>query len=92
MWLIIGIGTPILILAIAIAVAPVLFGSVRFHRWHHRQPRVRPATSSPRRIRCPLCTAQLEGANAGAAIAARNDHVLREHAHEKEESFRANAG
>jgi hypothetical protein len=77
---------PVVILAAAIAVAPVAYGSVRFHRWHNRQLPSRPAESprrsglqSRRKLRCPLCLALLEGATPNEAIAARNEHFLETH-------------
>lgn len=92
MWWV-AVVIPVMILAIVIAVVPVAVGSVRFHGWHNRRLPRRPADtgrqsgSEPsgrrvrpgRRVRCPLCLTQLEGANANEAIAARNEHFLETH-------------
>lgn len=90
MWWV-AVVIPVMILAIVIAVVPVAVGSVRFHGWHNRRLPRRPAgTGRPaservgreragRRVRCPLCLAQMEGANANEAIAARNEHFLGTH-------------
>lgn len=82
-WL--AVLAPLVVLAIVIAVAPVAFGTVRFHRWHTREVPRRPASrgqrlaTSRRRLRCPLCAARLEGATTNEVIAARNEHFLRTH-------------
>lgn len=76
---------PLVVLAVAVAVVPIVFGSVRFHRWHTRQLPRRPADTTnrrgerTRRLRCPLCAARLEGATVNEAIAVRNEHFLRTH-------------
>lgn len=78
---------PVVVLAIAIAVAPVAVGSVRFHRWHTRRVPRRPVETGAsslhprrvRRLRCPLCLAALSGETTNQTIAARNEHVLDAH-------------
>lgn len=85
MWWV-AVLVPLVVLAIVIAVAPVAIGSVRFHRWHNRRLPQRPAQpgrpsrmTGRRRVRCPICAAQLEGTTANQAIAARNEHLLETH-------------
>lgn len=77
---------PVVIVAIIIAVAPVAYGSVHFHRWHHRRVPRRPVETngssfvrSKRRVRCPVCLASIEGATANEVITSRNEHFLETH-------------
>ena len=78
MWL--AITIPIVIVAVGIATVPLLVNSVRFHRWHHRPSASRRPTQRPRRIRCPLCAAEVVGTTPNQVVAARNQHFLEEHA------------
>lgn len=90
MWWV-AVLVPVVVLAVAIAVVPLAFESVRFHRWHTRRMPRRPldAGSSPgsvpggqrrrRRVRCTLCLAQIEAGSPNAEMAARNEHILRAH-------------
>jgi hypothetical protein len=82
MWIAIGVGAPVLVLSIAIAVWPVLSRSFRYHRWEHRRSERRHQAFPQRRARadCTLCAASFEAATPQAAVAAKNEHVLRSHA------------
>lgn len=79
---------PVVVLAIAIVVAPVAVGSVRSHRWHTRRVPRRPVQTGlslpprprrVRRLRCPLCLPALNGETTNQPIIARNEHVLDAH-------------
>lgn len=80
MWIVIGVGAPVLILAILVATWPVVSRSVRYHRFEHRRAERRPGGRAVRsRVGCALCDAHFESASPGAAVAATNRHVTRVH-------------
>ncbi|HTX62028.1 MAG TPA: hypothetical protein VMD28_00210 [Acidimicrobiales bacterium] len=81
MWIVIGIGGPVLVLAIAIAVWPVLARSYRYrHGRPDRDDRLLRKGSRQTLVVCTLCGAPFEAATTAEAIAAKNAHVLRQHA------------
>lgn len=81
MWIGIGIGAFVLVLAVGVAVVPLVTGSVRVHRWHHRRMDAggRPSRAIRRRVDCPFCAATFDG-HEGEAVADANRHLLRRHA------------
>lgn len=81
MWIAIGVGIPLLILAIAVAVGPLLSGSIRFHGWQHRRIEAgrRPIYRLRHRVDCPFCGTRIEAATNADAVAAANAHILSRH-------------
>jgi hypothetical protein len=85
MWIVIVIGAPVLVLAIGIAVWPVLSRSYRYR--HGRADRDgRVATSAEAKSACALCGAEFEASTGADVIAAKNEHMLRSHAHRGSEA------
>lgn len=82
MWIAIGVGGPVLVLAIAIALWPVLGGSMRQHERQHRLAASGRPTRREIRVRgdCALCAAQFDGRTPEEVTAAKNSHVLGAHA------------
>lgn len=82
MWIAIGVGAPVLVIAIFIALWPVLGGSARYHNWEHRRAGARGGALRASRVRerCPLCAASFEGTR-NEVVAERNEHVVERHSH-----------
>lgn len=82
MWIAIGVGIPVLVLAIWVAVWPVLSRSYRYHSWDHRRHERTGRMMRPRHVRmgCALCAATFEAGRPVDAVNAKNAHVLRSHA------------
>ena len=90
MWILITV--PLMIVGVAIAVLPVLWGSVRFQRAEQAGAMV-PVQSSSARIAaagataelfvlgvsCPLCTARISGSTNERLVDAVERHAWREH-------------
>ena len=91
MWIAIGVGIPVLIAAILVAVWPLISRSV--HRWEDRRSEGGGQVLPGSRVRhdCPLCAASFEAASDREAVAAKNAHVLRSHAQSGSEAVPATA-
>lgn len=91
MWIALGVGIPVFILAIAVAVWPVMSRSYRYHRWEHRhgERHGRPIRRSHVRTDCQWCAAYFEAPTGGEAVAAKNEHVLSSHAQSGSEAVPA---
>ena len=78
MW--IAIAVPIMIIAIAIAVLPVLLGSVRYHQWQHRRLEAgRSRRPIRRRAGCALCGVVVQASPGQTAETAVREHAERRH-------------
>lgn len=82
MWIVIGVGAPVLALSLLAALWPVMSRSYRYHRWEHRRAERlhHPIREGRARSDCSLCAASFEGRSPVEAVAAKNEHVLRSHA------------
>jgi len=82
MWIAIGVGAPVLLPSLAVAMWPVLSHSRRYHRWDHERSarHGRAFPQSHARADCALCAAQFEAPSAAEAVAFKNEHVLESHA------------
>lgn len=78
MW--VAIAVPIMIVAVAIAVLPVLLGSVRYHRWQHRRLDAgRLGRPIRRRAGCELCGVVVQADPGETADEAVQHHAERRH-------------
>lgn len=78
MW--IAIAVPIMVIAVAIAVLPVLLGSVRYHNWQHRRLEVgRTRRPVRRRAGCPLCGVVVQAGAGETVETAAREHAERRH-------------
>ncbi|HVC14093.1 MAG TPA: hypothetical protein VND62_04455 [Acidimicrobiales bacterium] len=82
MWMVIAVGAPVLVLALAIAIWPVFSRSYRYSRWEHQRSERRGRSPHRNRVRthCPVCAAPFDAETRVAAVNAKHAHVVRSHA------------